>query len=378
MQLFTKPYAPLLCLLCSISLSLHAQVLAEWTFEQQTQLSGTAIGGPFVVAEDAAQAGIGAGLGANPSSMNGGGLMSFQGFGSPATSSPSANHYMQVELFCPAGDCDFTGATFELGRDVDGPARVQFAYSDDPQGTFTNMTPNGVPISTGYDVVSINLPAPVLNQQRIYVRVYPYQQAASAPLSRVYLDRVELRGQQSLGGLPLNFLSVQAERQHDQILVTWHTADERNVSHFEVRTGFGESLRKAQLPSDVVAFVSPSSATDRASYAVTYTAPHQHDQYLQVVAVDHDGAETKSVVLAVDGHRAESWLAVKRLAPRTYQVQAGHGPFGKTLHVVGSEGRVLKSFRLQAHEVQQLVLDDVPPGIVYLTDGTHTQALTLN
>jgi hypothetical protein len=97
----------------------------------------------------------------------------------------------------------------------------------------------------------------------------------------------------NLWTLPLNFISITAERKQGKTLVSWKTAQEYNVDHFEVERsntagGYGKI-------GNVPALNSSTGST----YTYTDLLPLQGIAYYRIHSIDRDGKGNYSAIVAV-------------------------------------------------------------------------------
>ncbi len=352
------------------------QALAVWDFEPANQLGGTATGA-FVNAEDASQGAAVLGGFLLPSPSGGAAGDALSGAGFPSSVTRDADAYFQVEIFCPAGDCDVTSISALYEADVDGPTAVYIAYATSIFGPYTDVTPAPLPLTPGSNAVNLPLAAPVLSAQDLFVRVYPV--GASNTFANFYLGGISIDGSQSAAPLPLEFTSITARAEGRDITVDWTTADQFEVSHFEIylSTSSADALQAVQRIDGFADTYGDHSYSARIHSTDVGTA------YVQVVAVDVDGSRTVSELVTVDLNAAagEQLRVINRGGGR-YEVTglAAATPSAQphVLRLMAADGRLLQSYAPVIGEASIFIdTRGFGPGVHYLNSGTQTVSLPL-
>ncbi|WP_276482994.1 T9SS type A sorting domain-containing protein [Paraflavitalea pollutisoli] len=137
--------------------------------------------------------------------------------------------------------------------------------------------------------------------------------------------------------LPLTWGAVTAQRQHQEVVITWHTEQEQQVSHFDVeRSNDGQSWTTA---------IARVPATNQATPQVYLRADHpQHTGWLhyRIRQTDLDGRYTLSpsvqvapdnteVALQVQPNPASSWFSIAGTLPEKVSSVAMYNSSGAIL-----------------------------------------------
>ncbi|HEY4286481.1 MAG TPA: T9SS type A sorting domain-containing protein [Puia sp.] len=164
--------------------------------------------------------------------------------------------------------------------------------------------------------------------------------------------------------LPLNLLSFDAQKEKQQVQLNWVTADEENVSHFEIlRSSDGSRF-------DTIGQVSATNSALSSSYAFTDAHPLPGTGWYRLRMVDIDGAATYSPVRVID-------QTTGAVAFRVYPVPARDvlnidapvltGATGQiAIQFYNAAGQLVRTALMQQGTVYPLTVSQLTPGMYML------------
>jgi hypothetical protein len=162
-----------------------------------------------------------------------------------------------------------------------------------PNTLATEWKLNGATIATGLDNVNIN-PA-TLPAGNSTLTIFVTDQT---PLSRSYRPTSGYVFSQTWtitrGALPLEWLNFDAKREQNHALLTWQTAQEQNVSHFEVQRSFdGKNFQS-------IGFVKANNLLTKSDYRFVDNSTLRGATYYRIEQFDNDKKSTFSPIRTLE------------------------------------------------------------------------------
>jgi len=185
----------------------------------------------------------------------------------------------------------------------------------------------------------------------------------------------------SLGTLPVEWLSVDAQRVGEHNLVSWSTASEIGNSHFIVERSRGQGDDFEEIGT-----VQPKGQTGTNRY--TYTDRDSEEQgvyYYRVVQVDLDGTEDISDIVYITVERGANDI---RLAPNpatqfTTLTQAMNSRSAVDVDIISADGKLVRSYDIDSNGAsfvdRSITIDELPAGIysIRVTQGDFIEVKRL-
>ncbi len=160
--------------------------------------------------------------------------------------------------------------------------KVEYFFDTDPgfgNGTVISVTPTT-------DLSSFNFAANITllsdAQHTLYVRTYDGWGITNT--------KTFIKG----ALVPLNFLSFNAKAAADSVLLNWKTANEINVSHFDI-----ERSADSRIFTKIGSTAALNNGTSAHDYHFTDMHPLQGISYYRIKQIDNDGHFKYSVIVAV-------------------------------------------------------------------------------
>jgi IgA Peptidase M64/Secretion system C-terminal sorting domain len=162
-----------------------------------------------------------------------------------------------------------------------------------PNTLSTNWLLNGTSIATGIDNVNINPATLPAGNSTLTLFVMD-----NTTLSRSYLPAAGYVFSQTWtitkGVLPLEWLSFEAKRVQNQALLTWQTAQEENVSYFDVQKSFdGKNFQS-------IGRVKAQNRLSKSEYLFTDNQPVRGAIYYRLQQFDSDGKSSFSPIRTLE------------------------------------------------------------------------------
>jgi IgA Peptidase M64/Secretion system C-terminal sorting domain len=162
-----------------------------------------------------------------------------------------------------------------------------------PNTLQTEWKLNGASIATGVNNVNINPAALPVGNSTLTLFV-----TDNTPLSRSYLPATGYVFSQTWtitrGALPLEWLNFEAKREQNHALLTWQTAQEENVSHFDVQRSFdGKNFRS-------IGTVKANNVLTKSDYRFTDNSLLRSATYYRLQQFDKDEKSTFSPIRTLE------------------------------------------------------------------------------
>jgi hypothetical protein len=162
-----------------------------------------------------------------------------------------------------------------------------------PNTLQTEWKLNGASIATGVDNVNINPATLPAGNSTLTLFV-----TDNTPLSRSYLPATGYVFSQTWtiirGALPLEWLNFEAKREQNHALLTWQTAQEENVSHFDVQRSFdGKNFRS-------IGTVKANNVLAKSDYRFTDNSLLRSATYYRIEQFDKDEKSTFSPIRTLE------------------------------------------------------------------------------
>jgi hypothetical protein len=162
-----------------------------------------------------------------------------------------------------------------------------------PNTLSTEWKLNGATIATGMDNVDINPANLPMGSNTLTIFV-----TDQTPLSRSYLPASGYVFSQTWnilrGVLPLEWLNFDARREKNNALLTWQTAQEQNVSHFEVQRSFdGKNFQS-------IGFVKANNQLTKSDYQFVDNRALNGATYYRIEQSDTDKKSTYSPIRTLE------------------------------------------------------------------------------
>jgi IgA Peptidase M64/Secretion system C-terminal sorting domain len=162
-----------------------------------------------------------------------------------------------------------------------------------PNTLATEWKLNGATIATGLDNVDINPAALPMGNSTLTIFV-----TDKTPLSRSYRPASGYVFSQTWnitrGALPLEWLNFDAKREQNHALLTWQTAQEQNVSHFEVQRSYdGKNFQS-------IGFVKAQNRLTKSDYRFVDNSTLRGATYYRIEQFDNDKKSTFSPIRTLE------------------------------------------------------------------------------
>ena len=162
-----------------------------------------------------------------------------------------------------------------------------------PNTLSTEWKLNGNTIATGVDNINLNPATLPSGSSTLSIFV-----TDNTPLSRSYLPASGYVFSQTWnltkGALPLEWLNFEAKRVQNHALLTWQTAQEQNVSHFEVQRSYdGKNFHP-------IGFVKANNFLTKSDYRFTDNSSLKGATYYRIQQFDKDKKSTFSPIRTLE------------------------------------------------------------------------------
>jgi IgA Peptidase M64/Secretion system C-terminal sorting domain len=162
-----------------------------------------------------------------------------------------------------------------------------------PNTLSTEWKLNGVTIATGLDNVDINPATLPMGSSTLTIFV-----TDQTPLSRSYRPASGYVFSQTWnitrGALPLEWLNFEAKREQNHALLTWQTAQEQNVSHFEVQRSYdGKNFQ-------TIGSVKANNQMTKSDYQFVDNSNLKGATYYRIEQFDNDKKSTFSPIRTLE------------------------------------------------------------------------------
>ena len=280
--------------------------------------------------------------------------------GFPTTATPDG--YFQARINCSGGDCNVLGAQARFETVTGGPTAVLVRASNNID--FSNAVDIGTFAITPGAPSVVTVPYSQPGVSGIIFRFYPINATSSPNLNSVTLGEITINGTVDVG-LPLDFVAVSARADGNDISVSWTTAQQRDVAYFEVLTGFGESptLRTAARLD-----AGPDTVMEQV-FTSRVPALGKGTNYVQLLAIDHDGSETRSELISVEAASSGKNFVIVHRDRDQAVLQSEVATRG---FVTSAAGQRLAELSFDADGRAALDLTTLPAGVLFVTAGTET------
>jgi hypothetical protein len=162
-----------------------------------------------------------------------------------------------------------------------------------PNTLQTEWKLNGASIASGVDNVNINPTTLPVGNSTLTLFV-----TDNTPLSRSYLPATGYVFSQTWiitrGALPLEWLNFEAKREQNHALLTWQTAQEENVSHFDVQRSFDGKNFKS------IGTVKANNVVTKSDYRFTDNSLLRGATYYRLQQFDKDEKSTFSPIRTLE------------------------------------------------------------------------------
>jgi hypothetical protein len=189
-----------------------------------------------------------------------------------------------IYSFLPASTNPTIGSTTNFSTNLTLPI---------PNTLATEWKLNGATIATGLDNVNINPATLPMGNSTLTIFV-----TDQTPLSRSYRPATGYVFSQTWnitrGALPLEWLNFEAKREQNHALLTWQTAQEQNVSHFEVQRSYdGKNFQS-------IGFVKANNLLTKSDYRFTDNSSLKGATYYRIQQFDTDKKSTFSPIRTLE------------------------------------------------------------------------------
>jgi IgA Peptidase M64/Secretion system C-terminal sorting domain len=162
-----------------------------------------------------------------------------------------------------------------------------------PNTLATEWKLNGNTIATGVDNIDLNPATLPAGNSTLTIFV-----TDNTPLSRSYRPASGYVFSQTWnitrGALPLEWLNFEAKREQNHALLTWQTAQEQNVSHFEVQRSYdGKNFQS-------IGFVKANNLLTKSDYRFTDNSSLKGATYYRIQQFDTDKKSTFSPIRTLE------------------------------------------------------------------------------
>lgn len=172
--------------------------------------------------------------------------------------------------------------------------------------------------------------------------------------------------------LPVTLFGLKVQNSNDANLLRWKTAQESNVSHFEIeRSGDG---RQFATIGSTAANGSTTIATD---YHYQDAQPADGWNYYRIRAVDLNGASTLSEIVSIQHNEEKKHLQISATPNPARSFVNIRSPQSGTLQVVNSAGKVILQQQITANADSWVRTSSWAKGVYFLRIGTLTAQLVV-
>lgn len=165
--------------------------------------------------------------------------------------------------------------------------------------------------------------------------------------------------------LPLDFISINAKRNDGYSIVSWRTAEEYNVDHFEVER------KDSKSNSFFVVATVPAKNGVTNEYSINDYMPLEGMAYYRVRSVDRDGAYSYTKVVTVSDRNAASMAVLNNPARSNIFITVINVPKGKYGYsLIDNTGRTVQAGEIQLDGQQVInipVTMKAPKGFYVIT-----------
>lgn len=180
--------------------------------------------------------------------------------------------------------------------------------------------------------------------------------------------------------LPVTLSSFEAKAHPRNVQISWATATEENVNHFEV-----QRRNDASADWQTVGTLPAANTNKGNHYHLTDNAPHAGTSYYRLATIDRDGTTAYSAVRSVSYTGSTAAIALTAEAcpnPSTGTFTlalSSPGPAGSTAALRDNLGRIIWQADLSNQQQLAVTLPSLPTGVYFLstTAGGHTSTQRL-